>query len=151
MFQTVTPPQSARSQPVPLAQTHHAIYVADRRPNPDNAPLEPALALARLRKLYIDANSPMADGYQPNNATVREWASCSQINQWATDRVRYHNWTFLVARGVVDQAEFLIDALEQHVEDCGEDPFDHAFPTASLIEPPILLDDMDVSNAEAGE
>lgn len=93
----------------------------------------------------------MADGFQPSNAAVREWASCTQINEWATDRVRSHNWTFLAARGVVDQAEFLIDALEQHIEDCGQDPFDPAFPTANLIEPSILSDDIDASSTEAGE
>jgi hypothetical protein len=125
--------------------------VTDRRPKPDSAPLGPALALAKLRKLYADANSPMADGFQPSNAAVREWASWSQLNEWATARVRFHGWTFLTARGVIDQADLLMAALERHADDSGEDPFDPAFPTAHLIEPSILPDEMDASSAEAGE
>ncbi len=124
--------------------------VSDQRPR-KTSHLKAPPALARLRKLFLDANSPIADGYMPTNAVIREWANLAQLNNWATAKVRYQGWTYASANGVVQQADLLMAALERHAEDSGEDPFDPAFPTANLIEPSILPDAKDASSTEAGE
>ena len=98
----------------------------------------------------MDAHSPVEDGYEPSSQVVRDWAIPASLNDWATNQVRNRGWTFLAARGVVDQAEDLMTALRRHADASGEDPFDQSFPTAHLIEPSILLDEPE-ETAGAGE
>ena len=81
--------------------------------------------LHRLRRLYRHAHhcDPATDQH------AIKWASKPEL--WATNQIRYRNWSYEATEATVREARRLfnrIDAAAQHQQAC--DPFDPLIPTA---------------------